>query len=292
MIDLHVHSCFSDGSLFPDQICRDAAAAGITTLALTDHDTTAGLDAFAQACDASGIRGIPGLEISAEWSGGTMHLLGYFIDRQNPALQAALQQIRNGRHQRNLRIVDRLCELGHPVTLDEVQRCAGDAVMGRPHFAQALIASGAVRDKEEAFRRLLGKGCPAYVDRFRLTPEQSICLIHGAGGLAVLAHPGTLGVHASALRSLFRKLKAAGLDGVETYYSEHSSALQALYGGWCRELGLLQTGGSDFHGAMNPAVQLGSGFGHLCVPDELAEMLFATMALSRDSGVAPVEDMR
>jgi predicted metal-dependent phosphoesterase TrpH len=196
-------------------------------------------------------------------------MLGYFVDGEDTGLRATLEEIRDGRESRNLRILERLNGLGLALSWEEVASFAGEDTVGRPHFAQAMQARGFVKTKEEAFDLYIGKGKPAYVDRFRLSPEDSIAAIRRAGGVAVLAHPSTMGLGPRALGEAVAGLKAAGLGGIEAYYSEHTADQQAQYIRLANELGLAVTGGSDFHGDANPAVRLGVGFGSLKVPDSL-----------------------
>ena len=274
MIDLHVHSTFSDGSLSPEELVQQAAARCITTIALTDHDTTEGVAPFLVACNSLGLEGISGVELSLSGGPGNSHLLGYWIDPMNQALQKTLQAVRGGRLERNLKMVDLLQAHGVEISWQEILEVAGDAeVVGRPHFAQILQRKGYVKSKKEAFAKLIGQGCPGYAERYRLSPEEGIELIHGAGGLAVLAHPFTLGVGARELREHLVWLKSVGLDGLEVYYSEHSEQRTRLYTKLTQDLGLLKTGGSDFHGAANPNIRLGIGFGNLQVPVELMRPL-------------------
>lgn len=273
MIDLHVHSTFSDGTLTPAALAIRAREIGLTALALTDHDNTAGLESFLPACAREGIEGIPGVEISADVKKGTLHILGYFVERGNPHLEDVLGAIRNGRKDRNVKILERLKDLGLALEWDEVARHAGEDVVGRPHFAQALLERGYVRTREEAFDRYLAKGKPAYIDRFRLSPTDSIAAIRGAGGVAVLAHPFTLEMSRKALEAFTKGLRDAGLEGVEVYYAEHTPKQTRDYGKLANDLGLVVTGGSDFHGEGNPGIHLGMGFGSLCVPEEALEAL-------------------
>jgi 3',5'-nucleoside bisphosphate phosphatase len=273
MIDLHTHSTFSDGSLTPNELVLGAKKAGLTAIALTDHDTTGGIDLFMKACRRHGINGIPGVEMSADTTRGTMHVLGYFIDRRDKRLQGVLAEIRDGRVRRNAEIIERLNGLGLALEWSDVQAFACEDVVGRLHFAQALEAKGYVKSKDKAFDLYLAKGKPGYAERFRLPAVECVGTIVRAGGIAVLAHPLTLGLDEKALRDCVGELTAAGLKGIEAYYSEHKAQQTLLYENLAKEFGLVATGGSDFHGKGNPKVALGKGFGNLKVPDSVVEEL-------------------
>jgi predicted metal-dependent phosphoesterase TrpH len=275
MIDLHAHSTFSDGSLTPEELVALAVETGLTAVALTDHDCTDGVPRFLAACEAAGITGVAGVEISAEVPHGALHMLGYGIEPGHPALEPNLANIRDGRQYRNTRILARLNELGLPLTWDEVAANAGEDVVGRPHFAKALLDRGYVSDKQAAFDRYLGKGASAYVDRFRLSPADSLAAIRAAGGVPVLAHPFTLDLGRRELAAYVAELKTIGLGGIEVYYSEHSAEQVQQYLDLAVELDLVATGGTDFHGEINPDVKLGTGFGNLRVPDDVLAALEA-----------------
>lgn len=275
VIDLHTHSIFSDGTLTPEELVSAAVAARLQAIALTDHDTTEGLPRFLAATMVRGIRGVPGVEISAEYHPGAMHILGYFFDPGHPVLQQRLAQLRAGRTERNHQIMDKLQALGLELTWDEVHALAGGEVVGRPHIARALIARGHVKDKGEAFGKLLARGRPAYAERFRLSPTDSIQMIRAAGGVAVLAHPCSLKLGQKQLRALLQELREAGLGGVEVYHSEHNASQTRTYLRLANDLGLACTGGSDFHGTLMPDIKLGRGFDRLRVSAELLPKLEA-----------------
>jgi len=269
VIDLHTHSTFSDGSLTPEELAQLAREVGLSAIALTDHDTTDGVPGFVAACDREGITGLAGVEISADTPKGTMHLLGFFVDPEHPGLCQSLVRIREGRTIRNRKILERLAKLGVGVTWDEVSALAGGDVVGRPHIARALVNGGHVESCASAFRDWLGKGKPAYVDRFRLSPEEGLSQIRDAGGVAVLAHPFTLGLRRGQLRKCVSELVGWGLAGIEVFYPEHGYNRRKEYRGLAKEFDLVMTGGSDFHGDMNPAIRLGRGFGNVNVPDSV-----------------------
>jgi predicted metal-dependent phosphoesterase TrpH len=275
VIDLHTHSTCSDGSLTPGELAAAAAALKLDAVALTDHDTTAGLADFLTFAQQMGLRGIAGVEISAEHHPGAMHMLGYFLDPAHVGLQEDLARLREGRVERNRKIFDKLCALGLDLTWDEIHALAGGEVVGRPHFAQALIKRGHVKDKDEAFARLLARGRPAYAERLRLSPGDSIRMIRKAGGVPVLAHPCSLKLGRKQLRALLQELCSAGLEGLEVYHSEHNPSQTRLYHSLASELGLAMSGGSDFHGVLMPDIKLGRGFGGLRVPVDLLPKLEA-----------------
>ncbi len=275
MIDLHMHSTFSDGTLTPEALAKLAGGFGLKAIALTDHDGMAGITRFLAACEAEGVRGISGVEISAQMSKGTMHILGYFVDHTDKELDGALARIRSGRETRNKEILEKLNALGCSLDWDEVRSLTEEEVVGRPHFAMAMLARGYVVDKMDAFERYLAKGKPAYAERFRLDPEASIAAIRKAGGVPVLAHPSTLGLSEKALYKALGEYREMGLQGLEVYYSEHTPQMEQTYVRMARELDLAMSGGSDFHGDVNPRIRMGIGFGRLRVPDELVADLEA-----------------
>lgn len=284
MIDLHTHSTFSDGSLSPTQLVDLAVEEGVTALALTDHDTTDGIEELLatarrrQAERAGAVDAIPGVELSVAAQQGSMHMLGYRMTVEDGRLQSMLQRIREGRATRNTQIHSRLAQLGVALPAAQVQAAAGDGVVGRPHFAQALVAAGVVATPLQAFKRYLARGKPAYCERYRPSAEEAIQAIRGAGGVAVLAHPVTLDMTFTRLRKELVHLVGAGLQGIEAYYSEHTEAQEAVYRDMARDFGIVATGGSDFHGDANPLIRLGRGFGRLRVPEE------AVAALRRAAG--------
>jgi len=204
-----------------------------------------------------------------------MHMLGYWMDVHNRELVRHLEWIRDARTMRNRTMLEKLNELGLAMTWEEVQAVAGEDVVGRPHFAQVMLRKGYARDKNEVFDKWLGNGKPAYVDRARLTAENAVALIRGAGWVAVLAHPYSLRIGKEALAALLGELAAAGLAGVECYYSEPSADLTREYLALADKAGLVPTGGSDYHGEVTPGVRLGTGFGGLHVPYEVLAALEA-----------------
>jgi predicted metal-dependent phosphoesterase TrpH len=258
LIDLHVHSAASDGSYPPAEVVRYAKEGGLTAFALTDHDTVEGLPEAVAAGEALGVEVIPGVEISARFPGGTMHILGLFIDYTNGHLDERLAVLKQARADRNPRIIAKLNGLGIPITMGQVNRISGGGQVGRPHIARALLEAGYVQDLQEAFDKYLGWRRPAYVSKFRFPQEEAIAMIRDVQGVPVLAHPFTLGLGSEfALRNQLVELKNLGLAGLEVYYPEHTPEQEARYLKLARELDLLVTGGSDYHGANKPEITMG-----------------------------------
>lgn len=276
VIDLHTHTTHSDGSASPEELIARASSKGARSIAITDHDT---VDAFAEAqaaADRFAIEFVPGVEISADFSPGTMHILGYCVDDESTVLKEKLATLKNAREKRNPEIARRLEALGFDISYAEVVQAANNYVVGRPHFARLLVERGYVRSIQEAFDRLLKKGAPAYVEKARLTPADSIELIHRAGGVAVLAHPYQLKLPSyEAVSELVSELAALGLDGIEANYSRHSPAERSAYSEIAMRHHLLVTGGSDYHGSYKPDIDIVTGLGDLEVPYELLEALKA-----------------
>lgn len=273
MIDLHSHTTASDGSLTPTQLVERAARVGVKALAITDHDTLDGLKEAIEAGVRYGVEIVPGLEISAEYSPGTMHILGYFIDLGSTQLQEQLNRLRAARDERNPRIVERLCALGMELSLEEVVEASGGKVIGRPHFARVMVEKGYVESADEAFQKYLRKGAPAYVEKVRLHPRLALEAIHCAGGVAVLAHPYQLRVDDTETERVVEEMKEYGLDGIEVIYSRHNAKQVEYYSKLAARYDLLITGGSDFHGLTKPDIEIGVGLGQLCVPEHLLDAL-------------------
>ncbi|NGZ97865.1 MAG: hypothetical protein CV089_17375 [Nitrospira sp. WS110] len=268
-LDLHLHTTHSDGSCTPTEVIGLAHQAGVTALAITDHDITSGIPEAIAAGEQYGIEIIPGVEISSLMGSSELHILGYFLDWQDNDLNQRFKILRDSRHHRNPQIVDRLQSLGIDITYDEVRALAGSDSVGRPHIARALMNKGVVTSAKEAFDRFLGDGKVAYVPRDLPSPADAIRWIKEARGLAVLAHPTWVKLTDQPLTELVRRLKADGLDGVEVYYSTHAARQTREYLSLAQQLGLLVTGGSDFHGLTKPDIEVGIGKGSLHIPTTL-----------------------
>lgn len=245
-LDCHLHSSRSDGVLSPTELVDLAAAQGVRTMALTDHDTLEGLaEARVAAARHPGMRLIPGVELSCDVPGTEVHMLGLFVNPRHQPLLTSLEHMRRTRVSRGERIVEALRGLGAPIEWSRVRAIAGEASIGRPHIAAALIEAGHVANIDEAFAKYLGRNSPAYVERERLEPEAAIALVRDASGLAVFAHPPfTDGYEARA-----ESMAAAGLWGLECYYRFYTPETVATLSGLAARLGLAASGGSDYHGA-------------------------------------------
>jgi len=248
LVDLHVHSSASDGVYSPREVVERAAEVGLKAVALTDHDTTAGVAEALDAGEAAGIEVIPGVEISAEFEGGACHILGYFVEPGAADLARVLEIAREGRARRNAAILACLNDLGFDLTMDDVTGRQTTGTLTRAHFAAAMTEKGYVRNWEEAFEQYLGRGKPAYVGRKRVEPTDAIAAIRGAGGLAALAHPRQLNRSIAETETWLRRFAEVGIEGVEVWSPDHTANYARHYGEMARRLGLLATGGSDWHG--------------------------------------------
>jgi len=282
-IDLHIHSTASDGTLSPAEILALAQDLNLEAIAITDHDTVEGSKEAIRNGIPPSVKFITGVEISASpprsfsTSSGSLHILGYGIRLGDPLLKKTLKMLQESRRNRNPHIIDRLNSLGFDLSLKEVVNDFGEGQIGRPHIAQVMVKKNFVKSIAEAFDKYLGKGKPAYVDKYRTKCAESIAIIRSAGGIPVLAHPILLDYESNeVLENLVKDLTAMGLMGIEVYYSDHMPAHIAYYSELAKRFELLMTGGTDFHGSIKPNVKMGSGKGDLFVPYELYETLIKT----------------
>ena len=279
VIDLHTHTTHSDGSASPEELIGAARLNGARAVAITDHDTVGSFAGAREASQRFGIEFVPGIEISAEFALGTMHILGYCVDETSARLTHELDELKRAREERNPRIASRLQSLGLDISYDEVAQVAGNEIVGRPHFARLMVEKGYVASIQEAFDRFLRKGAAAYVEKARLSPADAIALIRAAGGVAVLAHPYQLNLSSpERVDELVGQLAEFGLDGIEAIYSRHSVAERASYAEVAARHNLLVTGGSDYHGSYKPDISLVTGLGDLEVPYSLLEAVKARAA--------------
>jgi predicted metal-dependent phosphoesterase TrpH len=278
-LDLHLHSTVSDGRLSPSELVRFAKASGVTTMALSDHDATDGVDTAQQVAEELGIRLIPAIELSTDLPGASIHVLGLFINHHDPELQTTLKQFREARLERAQAMVDALAKLGAPITLERVFEIAGEGSVGRPHVAQALLEAGHIQTIDEAFDRFIGRNGPAYFEGFRLEPADGIKLIHSVGGFAAWAHPNEL--DGRDWRDYLPAVLEAGVDGLEAYYSkEYAPEIQESLLQACEAHNLLPTVGSDYHGFGTLMVPPGS----VASPPDLLERIEARVEAFRLAG--------
>ncbi len=272
--DLHTHTTASDGSDSPGKVVQFAAELGLAAIAVTDHDTVAGLPEAFEAGKNFGIEVLPGMELSVKIAHGTLHILGYLFDPSSSTLKELLKRVQAARAKRNPLILERLEKLGRPVSYEELKEISKGGQIGRPHIARAMLKRGYVRSIGEAFARYLKKDAPAYVPKSILSSEEAIMAIHEAGGLAVLAHPISLEFGTPEhLEKLLAVWIDQGLNGIECYYSMHDKKMVDLCLGLCKKYNLVSTGGSDYHGRAKPQIHLGIGTGGLRVPYNCVEAL-------------------
>ncbi|MBN2139852.1 MAG: PHP domain-containing protein [Desulfovibrionaceae bacterium] len=273
-VDLHTHSTASDGTLSPRDLVRLAKDSGLAAVALTDHDTVSGLDEALAAGREFGIEVVPGCELSVTSPAGWMHIVGLWIGPNPRHLLEAFEFIHESRSKRNLQIIEKLRALGIDIDYDQV-RAAARGVIGRPHISRVLMDKGVVSSIGEAFEQYLGSKGKAYVPKAKLSPQQALSVLAREGATSILAHPYLLNLDPERTEALVRELKALGLEGIEAYYTEHSPGQTAMYLDLAKRLGLLVSGGSDFHGEVKPNTYLGTGKGDLFVPYEVLERLKA-----------------
>ncbi len=268
-IDLHIHSTASDGRLSPEDIVAKSAELGLTVIALADHDSIDGIAPAQAAAKAfPGLRIIPATEISTDVPDGEVHVLGYFVDYTDHELRSALARLRNSRQGRAQRMIKKLANLGIHVDWQRVQEIAGSGSMGRPHLAQAMLEKGYITSMKEAFVKYIGRGCPAYVEREKMTPIEAVALVLKANGLPVLAHPFTV----NDPEAIMAELKAAGLVGIEAYYNGYTADEINRLVSLANRYGLIATGGSDYHGLEAASETM---IGGVAVPIAAAEQLIS-----------------
>ena len=272
-VDLHTHSTYSDGSDSPAEIVSAAAAAGLEAVALTDHDNLNGILEAAAAADTSEVELIPGVELSCEWQPGGMHLVVLWLEPGPGPLQDRLEILQAGRRQRNVELIELLQELDVDISYEEVVAEAGGTGVGRPHVAAVLVRKGVVDSIPEAFDLYLASGRPAYVERYRMPPEEAIELARASGAVPIVAHPHTLGMTGTSLDQELRRLASHGLVGLECYYPEYEPDTRLELVERARDVGLVPSGGSDYHGTYKLGLEIGRGYGDLLVGREVWQEL-------------------
>lgn len=272
-IDLHVHSIRSDGTMTPKELVDYAVSKGLKAMALTDHDTVDGIDEIMEYAKDKPVEIIPGIEYSTQYNERDVHIVGLFIDHKAPVFLAYLARLRQSRIDRNHKLCANLRSAGIDITYEVLLAAFPDAVITRAHYAKFLLDKGYVKSRDEAFERYLGDHTPYFVHREKVTPEEVIDVTRRAGGIPVLAHPTLYGLGSEQLDLLIGRLKAAGLMGIETYYSTYSPSEEKKIKALADKYGLLPSGGSDFHGENKPGLDLATGYGRLYIHEEvLAQM--------------------
>lgn len=269
MVDLHVHSNKSDGTFTPSELVTMAIEKNLTALALTDHDTTDGLEELANAAAGKPLAVVPGIELSTEYEGKDIHIVGLFIDPTQSDFRAHLKAFVESRDDRNRKMCANLQEAGIPISYEALQEANPGSVITRAHYGTWLLEHGVVSSVADAFSKYLGDHTPYFVPREKVTPQQAVSLIQKAGGLAILAHPILYRMSRERLDILVRRLKEVGPTGIEAIYATYNSREENQIRQLASKYDLLLSGGSDFHGFAKPKLELGTGYGHLCVPDEV-----------------------
>lgn len=269
-IDLHTHSLKSDGSMTPAEVVREAKKAGLAAIALSDHDTVDGIEEAVSEGKKIGLEVIPAIEFSVISETET-HILGYFIDIDNPDLKRVMNEVVDLRIRRNEVTCQRLNELGFDITLEEVRALAPNNFVGRAHFARVLMDKGYTKSVKEGFDKYMSAGRYAYCEQQRLTAKEAIELIKKCGGLSFLAHPHLTKFDDDKIRMYIKELKSYGLDGIEGYYTDYTPEMQGKYQYMAKEMGLMISGGTDFHAKMKPHISIGTGLGNMKIPYSLIE---------------------
>lgn len=272
-IDLHTHTTASDGTDTPSMLVQHALQCNLSAIAITDHDTVDGVNEGVNAAQNTPLTVIPGIELSCQYKNKEIHMLGYFIDINDKAFLNKLEQLKQGREQRNEQMRQKLEQHGMSLTMEQIQNYNPNTVITRAHFARALVEAGYIKTKDEAFSKYIGDDCPCYVEKPDFSPEDAIKLVRQAGGVAVLAHPLLYKLGYKELEEMIGNLKDHGLTGVEVYHSSHNISNSGTLRELIRPYDLLPTGGSDYHGNNKQNVRLGTGYGGMRVSHVLLDDL-------------------
>lgn len=273
MIDLHVHSDCSDGSLTPSELVREAKRCGVAAIALTDHDTVSGVKEALSAGAECGLCVIPGIELSAVYGGQDIHILGLNVDVDCPAFAGRLERYRQERHKRNEKMLQLMTAAGLPINREAFYRRYPSSVITRAHFAEYLLEAGAVRSMKEAFDRYLAPGMPCYLPKKTITCEEAVSCILAGNGHPVLAHPLQYKLEPKELEWLIQELISYGLEGIEAVYTTHTEGQERYLRNLAKKYDLQISGGSDFHGSKKPDIHIGTGRGHLYVHHDILEWI-------------------
>lgn len=277
IVDLHTHSSASDGELSSTALIAEARRLGLASIALTDHDTIAGIAEARRAASEAGIEFIPGIEIEIDFEPGEFHLLGYGIDETSPPLLEAVSKLARARHERNQAILERIAQAGLPLDIAAVEAISQVSYIGRPHLADLLVKARCVRTRQEAFDRWLGKGKPFYIRKSCLPLKDAIAVIRAAGGIPVLAHPYSLFVSKPMLGTLLSQWKEMGVEGLEAYHPTAKYGQCAILERMAGERGMLVTAGSDYHGKMRPECGLGRTAGGMAIDSRFRDNVMSAL---------------
>lgn len=269
-IDLHTHSLKSDGSMTPAEVVREAKRASLAAIALSDHDTVDGVREAVAEGEKIGVEVVPAIEFSVQ-SATETHILGYYIDIENPDLLRMLKEVVDLRIERNYVTCQRLNELGFDINIEEVRALAPNNFVGRAHFARVLMDKGYTKSVKEGFDKYMSAGQYAYCEKQRLSAREAVELIAKCGGISFLAHPHLTKLPDDELREFLVELKGYGLCGLEGYYTDYTPEMQAKYQNMAAELGLMISGGTDFHAKMKPHISIGTGLGNMKIPYSVLE---------------------
>jgi len=276
IIDLHTHTTESDGSFSPEELMNEAKKAGLSAIAITDHDSISGIEKAAPFAEAYGIELIPGVELSTDYNGKEVHVVGLFINTKDDYFLAKIKEFKENRDNRNAIMVENLQKEGFAITMEELTTENPDCVITRANIARFMYEHGMIPSIQTAFEKYIGDHCKCYVNRFKITPMDAVKLIKAAGGTAILAHPLLYHMSDTTLQNLIDEMKDAGLDGIEAIYCTYSASEERQMKELARKNNLLISGGSDFHGTTKPKLQLATGYGKLYIPYEVLEAIKAS----------------
>ena len=273
IVDLHTHTTESDGSFTPEELMKEAANVGLSAIAITDHDSISGIKKAAPLANALGIELIPGVELSTDYNGKEVHVVGLYIDIEDAHFLEKIKEFKENRDSRNAIIVENLQKEGFDITMEALTAENPDCVITRANIARFLYEHGMIPTIQTAFEKYIGDNCKCYVNRFKITPMDGVRLIKEAGGTAILAHPLLYHMSNATLQKMVDEMKAAGLDGIESIYCTYSPAEERQMKQFAKDNNLLISGGSDFHGTTKPKLELGTGYGKLNIPYEILETI-------------------
>ena len=273
IVDLHTHTTESDGSFTPEELIAEAKRVGLSAIAITDHDSISGIKKATLLADELGIELIPGVELSTDYNGKEVHVVGLYVNDEDEYFLTKIKEFKENRDSRNAIMVENLQKEGFAITMEELTAENPDCVITRANIARFLYEHGMIPTIQTAFEKYIGDNCKCYVNRFKITPMDGVRLIKKAGGTAILAHPLLYHMSDSTLQKMVDKMKESGLDGIEAIYCTYTPAEERQMKQFAKENGLLISGGSDFHGTTKPKLELGTGYGKLYIPYEVLETI-------------------